>query len=99
MERYPLGSAVDVLDGSLASAWSALDGNIAGSPYLPPSVPGNALANPTFDVAASNPPTYSAFNGTRFFNDWSTYGQLFIHNADFQTNMGANYLANFPAFK
>ena len=88
---------VNVLNGSLACAFN--NGRPTGSNELIPSIPGNALANPTFDVAVSNPPTYSAFNGNRFFNDWSTYGQLFIHNADFQTNMGANYLANFPGFK
>lgn len=94
-----LGSqaSVNVLNGTIGSAF--VGGLPAGDNRLIPSIPGNALANPTFDVAQSDPPTYSAFNGVRYFNDWSTYGQLFIHNADFQTNMGANYLANFPAFK
>ena len=88
---------INLLNGGLASAWS--NGKPAGNNNLVPSIVGNALANPTFDVAVANPPTYSAFNGAKYFNDWSTYGQLFIHQADFQTNMGANYLANFPAFK
>jgi hypothetical protein len=99
MERSPLGSAVDVLDGSVASAWSALDGNTAGSPYLPPSVPGNALENPTFDVAETNPPTGEAFNGDLYFDNWRHLGQLFIHDADFKTYAGTFYLADFPAFK
>jgi hypothetical protein len=99
MERFPLGSAVDVLDGSLASAWSALDGNTAGSPYLPPSIPGNALENPTFDVAESTPPTYNEFNGVLYFNEWAHYGQLYPSDSDFKTHGATNYLANFPAFK
>lgn len=99
MERFPLGSAVDVLDGSLASAWSALDGNKAGSPYLPPSIPGNALENPTFNVAESAPPVYDSFAGDIYFNKWGHFGQLFTNNIDFKTNSATRYLANFPAFK
>jgi|11_taG_2_1085331.scaffolds.fasta_scaffold28939_2 hypothetical protein len=98
MERSPLGSAVDVLDGSLASAWSALDGNSAGSPYLPPSVPGNALENPTFNVAES-PPFGNTYNGVAYFNKWGHYGQLFTSDFDFKTFVGNSFLANFPAFK
>ena len=99
MERYPLGSTVDVLDGSLASAWSALDGNSAGSPYLPPSVPGNALENPTFNVAESEPPVYQAFNGVLYFNKWGHFGQLFTNPGDYASNAATRYLADFPAFK
>lgn len=98
MERFPLGSAVDVLDGSLASAWSALDGNSAGSPYLPPSIPGNALENTTFDVAES-PPFGNAWNGVVYFNKWGHFGQLFTSDFDFKTFVGNSFLANFPAFK
>lgn len=98
MERFPLGSAVDVLDGSLASAWSALDGNTAGSPYLPPSVPGNALENATFDVAES-PPFGNAFNGVVYFGKWSHFGQLFTSDFDYKTYVGNSFNANFPAFK
>lgn len=90
-------ASVNILNGNLASAWN--DGRPGGSNRLVSSIPGNALVNPTFDVAEANPPTYSAFNGVRYFNNWSTYGQLFVHNADFQTNMGTSYLANFPGFK
>lgn len=100
MERFPLGSAVDVLDGSLASAWSALDGNTAGSPYLPPSILGNALFTPNWDVSEAAPPFGNAFNGAMYFNkSWAHYGQLYTSDFSFETYTGNNWLANFPAFK
>lgn len=98
MERYPLGSTVDVLDGSLASAWSALDGNSAGSPYLPPSIPGNVLLYPTMNVAATKPEG-TGFAGATYFNNWGRLSQLFTSSEDTQTFIGNNFLADFPAFK
>ena len=99
MERFPLGSAVDVLDGSLASAWSALDGNTAGSPYLPPSIPGNALDHPTWDASEAAPPFYEVFNGITYFdNSWGHYGQLYPYET-FATITRNFWKANFPAFK
>ena len=90
-------ASINILNGSLAAAWN--DGRPGGSNRLIPSIPGNALLNPTFDVAEANPPTGEAFNGDLYFDNWRHFGQLFIHNEDFKTYAGTFYLANFPAFK
>jgi len=88
---------VNVLNGSLACAFN--NGRPTGSNELIPSIPGNALQNPTFDVAESAPPTYDSFAGVVYFGEWGHFGQLFTNNFDFKTNSATAYLANFPAFK
>ncbi len=87
---------VNVLNGSLACAFN--NGRPTGSNELIPSIPGNALDNPTFDVAAS-PPFGNAYNGVVYFNKWSHFGQLFTSDFDFKTYVGNSFNANFPAFK
>ena len=87
---------VNVLNGSLACAFN--DGRPTGSNELISSIPGNALENPTFDVAES-PPFGNAYNGVVYFNKWSHYGQLFTSDFDFKTYVGNSFHANFPAFK
>ena len=87
---------VNVLNGSLACAFN--DGRPTGSNELIPSIPGNALENPTFDVVES-PPFGNAFNGVVYFGKWAHYGQLFTSDFDFKTYVGNSFLANFPAFK
>lgn len=87
---------VNVLNGTIGSAF--VDGRPAGDNRLIPSIPGNALDNPTFDVAES-PPFGNAFNGVVYFNKWSHFGQLFTSDSDYKTYVGNKFLANFPAFK
>jgi len=87
---------VNVLNGSLACAFN--DGRPTGSNELIPSIPGNALENPTFDVVES-PPFGNTWNGVVYFNKWSHFGQLFTSDFDFKTFVGNSFLANFPAFK
>ena len=67
-------ASINILNGSLAAAWN--NGRPGGSNRLIPSIPGNALENPTFDVAES-PPFGNAFNGVVYFNKWGHFGQLF----------------------
>jgi len=88
--------AVNVLNGSLACAFN--NGRPTGSNELIPSIPGNALDNPTFDVVAS-PPFGNAYNGVVYFNKWSHFGQLFTSDFDFKTYVGNSFNANCPAFK
>jgi hypothetical protein len=88
---------VNVLNGTVGSAF--VDGRPAGDNGLIPSIPGNALLNPTFNVAESAPPTYNEFNGSLYFNKWGHYGQLYTSDGDFKTHGATRYLANFPAFK
>ena len=89
-------ASINILNGSLAAAWN--NGRPGGSNRLIPSIPGNALENPTFDVAES-PPFGNAFNGVVYFNKWGHFGQLFTSDFDYKTHVGNAYLANFPAFK
>lgn len=88
---------VNVLNGTLGSAF--VDGRPAGDNELIPNIPGNALANPTFNVAESAPPVYDSFAGDIYFGEWGHFGQLFTNNGDYKTNAATRYLANFPAFK
>jgi|TARA_R100000479_G_scaffold175218_2_gene125688 hypothetical protein len=87
---------VNVLNGSLACAFN--NGRPTGSNELTPSVPGNALENPTFDVAET-PPFGNAFNGVVYFGKWAHFGQLFTSDSDFKCYVGNSFHANFPAFK
>ena len=88
---------INLLNGGLASAWS--NGKPNGNNELVPSIVGNALQNPTFNVAESAPPVYDSFAGVVYFGEWGHFGQLFTNNFDFKTNSATAYLANFPAFK
>ena len=88
---------VNVLRGTVGSAF--VDGRPAGDNELITSIPGNALENPTFNVAESAPPTYDSFAGVIYFGKWGHFGQLFVHNIDYKTHSATAYLANFPAFK
>ena len=88
---------VNVLNGSLACAFN--DGRPTGSNELVPSIVGNFLKNPTFNVAESAPPVYDSFAGDIYFGEWGHFGQLFTNNFDYKTNSATRYLANFPAFK
>jgi hypothetical protein len=87
---------VNVLNGSLACAFN--NGRPTGSNELVPSIVGNALENPTFDVEET-PPFGGSFAGVVYFGKWAHFGQLFTNNSDFQTSTQNFYLANFPAFK
>ena len=87
---------VNVLNGTIGSAF--VDGLPAGDNRLIPSIPGNALVNPTFDVSAS-PPFGNAFNGVVYFGKWAHFGQLFTSNSDYKTYVGNSYHGNFPPFK
>ena len=87
---------VNVLNGSLACAFN--NGRPTGSNELTPSVPGNALAHPTMDVADS-PPFGSEFAGETYFDDWGQISQLYTSTVDTKTFVGNKFLANFPAFK
>jgi hypothetical protein len=87
---------INLLNGGLASAWS--NGQPNGNNELVPSIVGNALENPTFDVVTS-PPFGNAFNGVVYFNKWAHFGQLFTSDSDYKTYVGNSFNANFPAFK
>jgi hypothetical protein len=87
---------INLLNGGLASAWS--NGKPNGNNELVPSIVGNALENPTFDVVTS-PPFGNAYNGVVYFGKWAHYGQLFTSDFDFKTYVGNSFNANFPAFK
>ncbi|MDG1797024.1 MAG: hypothetical protein P8H35_00490 [Flavobacteriales bacterium] len=87
---------VNVLNGTIGSAF--VDGRPAGDNRLIPSIPGNALDNPTFDVVTS-PPFGNAFNGVVYFNKWSHFGQLFTSDSDYKTYVGNSFHGNFPPFK
>jgi hypothetical protein len=89
-------ASINILNGSLAAAWN--NGRPGGSNRLIPSIPGNALENPTFDVVTS-PPFGNAYNGVVYFGKWSHYGQLFTSDYDYKTYVGNSFHANFPAFK
>ena len=88
---------VNVLNGSLACAFN--DGRPTGSNELIPSIPGNALFTPNWDVAESAPPFGNSFNGHLYFDNWAHYGQLYTSDFSFETLTSNNWLANFPAFK
>ena len=88
---------VNVLNGTLGSAF--VDGLPAGDNRLISNIPGNALENPTFNVAESSPPVYDSFAGVLYFGKWGHFGQLFTNNGDYKTNSATRYLANFPGFK
>jgi hypothetical protein len=89
---------VNVLNGSLACAFN--DGRPTGSNELVPSIVGNALFTPTWDVPESAPPFGNSYNGVLYFNKcWAHYGQLYTSNFNFQVLTSNNWLANFPAFK
>ena len=88
---------VNVLNGSLACAFN--DGRPTGSNELIPSIPGNALENPTFDVVES-PPFGVSFNGALYFDgNWGHFGQLYVSNFSFEVSTNNFFLANFPGFK
>jgi len=88
---------VNVLNGSLACAFN--DGRPTGSNELIPSIPGNALENPTFDVVES-PPFGVSFNGALYFDgNWAHFGQLYVSNFSFEVSTNNFFLANFPGFK
>jgi hypothetical protein len=89
----------NILNGTLAAGWDGSRGRPTGNNELIPSIPGNALENPTFNVAESAPPVYDSFSGVLYFGEWGHFGQLFTNNFDFKTNSATRYLANFPAFK
>ena len=89
----------NILNGTLAAGWDGIRGRPTGENELIPSIPGNALLNPTFDVAESNPIVYDGYNGSLYFNKWAHYGQLYTNDLDFKTHGATNYLANFPGFK
>ena len=88
----------NILNGILAAGWNGLKGKPGGDNRLIPSIPGNALDNPTFDVAES-PPFGNAFNGVVYFGKWSHFGQLFTSDFDYKTYVGNSFNANFPPFK
>ena len=87
---------INLLNGGLASAWS--NGKPNGNNELVPSVVGNVLEHPTYDVA-DTPPMGSQFAGVTYFDDWGQLSQLYTNTVDTQTFVGNNFLANFPAFK
>lgn len=89
---------VNVLNGGLGQAWN--NGKPAGDNELIPSIPDNALDNPTFDVSESSAPNGATFNGVvEWGGKWGHYGQLYVSSGDAKTFTGNAYLANFPAFK
>jgi len=87
---------VNVLNGTIGSAF--VDGLPAGDNRLIPSIPGNALVNPTFDVVET-PVFGNAYNGVVYFGKWGHFGQLFTSDFDYKTYVGNSYHANFPPFK
>lgn len=87
---------VNVLNGTIGSAF--VDGLPAGDNRLIPSIPGNALENPTFDVSA-DPPFGNAFNGITYFGKWAHFGQLFTSDFDYKCYVGNSFHGNFPPFK
>ena len=89
---------INLLNGGLASAWS--NGKPNGNNELVPSIVGNALFAPTWDVPEATPPFGNTFNGIMYFNkSWAHYGQLYTSDSSFEAYTGNNWLANFPAFK
>lgn len=87
---------VNVLRGTLGSAF--VNGRPGGDNELVPSIPGNALENPTFDVEET-PPFGNSYAGVVYFGKWAHFGQLYTNSVDDQTSTQNFYLANFPAFK